>query len=156
VVVVLGEALTGFSEGDNALFSLSRETVLGGDPDGEGETEAVVAGSAIASEAAYRTAIADGTRRPDTLPGALLNTAIDADNFLSAGYDRAAPVVFASGDLVFAPLDRADGINVVRFAAADSLLASGYLWDENRQPDGLQAVHGGPARRQGSGRGLYL
>lgn len=133
VVVVLGEALTGFSDGDNALFALARETVLGGSPEEGEEAKTVVAGSAIASEAAYRAAIADGTRRPDTLPGALLNTAIDADSFLSAGYDRAAPVVFASGDLVFAPLGRADGTNVVRFAAADSLLASGYLWDENRR-----------------------
>jgi hypothetical protein len=133
VVVVMGEALTDFNEGDNALFALSRETVLGGDPEGEDDAEPVVAGAAIASEAEYREAIADGTRRPDTLPGALLNTAIDADNFLSAGYDRAAPVVFASGDLVFAPLARANGVNVVRFAAADNLLASGYLWAENRQ-----------------------
>src|SRR5690606_27661686 len=113
VVVVMGEALTDFNAGDNALFALARETVLGGDPDGEDEAKPVVAGAAIASDAAYRALIADGARRPDTLPGALLNTAIDADNFLSAGYDQASPVVFASGDLVFAPLSRVNGVNVV-------------------------------------------
>jgi len=31
------------------------------------------------------------------------------------------------------PLNRGDGINVVRFAAADALVASGYVWDENRR-----------------------
>lgn len=133
VVVVLGEAITGFSEGEQALFALARETVLGGEPAKEEAAAAIVGGAAITSEAQYRNAIADGTRRPDTLPGALLNTAIDADNFLSAGYDNAAPVVFASGDLIFAPLSRAQGVNVVRFAAADQLLASGYLWDQNRR-----------------------
>ncbi len=132
VVVVLGEAITGFTSGDSALFALARETVLGGDPDDD-ERKPVVPGAAITTEAAYRTAIADDTRRPDIMPGALLHTAIDADNFLSAGYDQSAPVVFAAGDLVFAPLSREAGINVVRFAAADTLLASGYLWAENRR-----------------------
>lgn len=132
VVVVLGEAMTLFTQGDNALFALSRETVLGGDPD-QDERKPVVPGAAIATEAAYRTAIADDTRRPDIMPGALLRTAIDADTYLSAGYDHSAPVVFAAGDLVFAPLSREAGINVVRFAAADQLLASGYLWAENRR-----------------------
>ncbi len=148
VVVVVGEAMAEFASGDNALFALSRETVLGGDPEAE-EVEAQVAGSAIASEADYRELIADGTRRPDTMPGALLNTAIDADSFLSAGYDRAAPVVFASGDLVFAPMARANGVNVVRFAAADRLLASGYLWDENRRQMAFKPFMVAQAARSG-------
>lgn len=148
VVVVVGEAMAEFATGDNALFALSRETVLGGDPEAE-EVEAQVAGSAIASEADYRELIADGTRRPDTMPGALLNTAIDADSFLSAGYDRAAPVVFASGDLVFAPMARANGVNVVRFAAADRLLASGYLWDENRRQMAFKPFMVAQAARSG-------
>ncbi len=134
VVVAIGEALTGVGEGDEAIFALQRETVLGGEPSGENdESLSVIAGEAITSESEYRDAIYDRARRPDHLPGALLNTAIDPDVFLSAGYDDAAPVVFAAGDLVFAPLNRADGSNVVRFADADSLLASGYIWEENRR-----------------------
>ncbi len=134
VVVMMGEAITGFTSGDDALFTLARETVLGGEPGSDDdERKSVVAGQAIADADAYRAAIADNTRRPDTLPGALLNTAVDENVFLSAGYDDAAPVVFAAGDLVFAPLGRAEGMNVVRFADADSLLASGYMWDENRR-----------------------
>lgn len=134
VVVAIGNALTAFNSGDNALFALERETVLGGEPakDDEEEKEGA-AGEAIASEADYLAAIADPHRSPDVLPGALLNTAIDADSFLSAGYDQAAPVVFAAGDLVFAPMGRADGTNVVRYAAADGLVASGYVWAENRR-----------------------
>ena len=135
VVVAVGNALTAFNRGDNALFSFQRETVLGGEPakdEEEGEPKDAE-GAAIASEADYLAAIADPARAPDVLPGALLNTAIDGDSFLSAGYDSAAPVVFASGDLVFAPVSRAAGTNVVRFAAADGLVASGYVWAENRR-----------------------
>ncbi|TIX50458.1 M14 metallopeptidase family protein [Alteraurantiacibacter aquimixticola] len=133
VVVVLGDAMAGFSDGDNALFALARETALGTDPTDEEGSERLVAGSEIGDEGDYREAIADPSRRPDILPGALLNTAIDRNVFLSAGYDDAAPVVFAAGDLIFAPLGRDAGHNVVRFADAGNLLASGYMWDENRR-----------------------
>ncbi len=132
VVVAVGMSMLDFSNGDDALFSARVETVLGGEPaSGDEDGPPMVAGSEIADEAEYRQLIADGSRRPDSLPGALLNTAVDADQFLSAGYDEAAPVVYASGDLVFAPLGRGDGVNVVRFAAADALVASGYVWEEN-------------------------
>jgi len=136
VLVVMGAALTSFTDGDNPLFALARETALGGEPakdDDEEEDGSQAAGAAIGSEAEYAAAIADPARSPDILPGALVNTAIDADNFLSAGYDQAAPIVFAAGDLVFAPLGRADGVNVIRFAAADRLVASGHVWAENRR-----------------------
>ena len=133
VVVAIGNALTAFNSGDNALFSLRRETVLGGEPAKDEEEKDGVAGEAIESDADYLAAIADPARSPDVLPGALLNTAIDADSFMSAGYDSAAPVVFAAGDLVFAPVNRSAGTNVVRYAAADRLVASGYVWAENRR-----------------------
>ena len=69
---------------------------------------------------------------PDTLPGALLNVVGDPNIFLSAGYDEGA-VVNATGSAIYTPLDRANGINAIRFASADTLLASGYVWGENQQ-----------------------
>ncbi|MXO71382.1 M14 family metallopeptidase [Alteraurantiacibacter buctensis] len=153
VVVAIGNALTAFNSGDNALFALQRETVLGGEPakDDEDEKDGA-AGEAIGSEADYLAAIADPHRSPDVLPGALLNTAIDADSFLSAGYDQAAPVVFAAGDLVFAPMGRADGTNVVRYAAAPDLVASGYVWAENRRQMAFKPF----MVAQGTGGGLAI
>lgn len=132
VLVAYGDAVASFASGDNALFSTSRETVLGGDPD-EDEAEDTVAGTAIEDEAEYREAIVDPGRRPDTLPGALLNTVVDGESFLAAGYDGNAPVVFADGSLILTPLSLSNGTNVVRYAAADELVASGYVWDENRR-----------------------
>lgn len=153
VAVLMGDALLGFNSGDNALFSTSRETVLGGEPSAdEDEDSSVVAGAEIADESAYRAAIKDSSRRPDTLPGALLNTAIDADNFLSAGYDDAPPVVFAAGDMVLTPLGRDDGANIVRFASSGSLVASGYVWDENRRQLAFKPF----MMAQGAGSGLAI
>ena len=156
VLVAMGEALLGFNSGDDALFTLARETVLGGEPakeeddeEDEDEDTSLVAGTAIESLADYRKQIADNGRLPDTLPGALIRTAIDADSFLSAGYDGAAPVVSADGNIVFAPLARDEGTNVVRYADAGSLLASGYVWDENRRQMAFKPYM--VAQRKGSG-----
>jgi hypothetical protein len=132
VLVAIGASLGSFASGDDALLAVKREAALGRtgkDEDSEGSvTEAVE----ITSDEEYREVIADQEALPDTLPGALLNTVADREHFLSAGYDQGA-VVLASGSQIYAPLDRADGTNVMRFAPADRLIASGYVWDENRR-----------------------
>ncbi|BDI60249.1 M14 family zinc carboxypeptidase [Qipengyuania nanhaisediminis] len=134
VLVAIGRSVTSFAGGDDPLIAVRREAALGRDPSeaGSNEDAPLAAGQEIASEAEYREAIADRAALPDTLPGALLRTVADPEHFLSAGYDSGA-VVLASGSQIFAPLDRARGVNVLRFEAADRLVASGYVWDENRR-----------------------
>ncbi|MEM8723945.1 MAG: M14 family metallopeptidase [Pseudomonadota bacterium] len=135
VLVAVSDSLTTFSKGESPLLSVKREAALGRVPDGgeEGDSgPALAEAQEITSEDEYREAIQDQEALPDTLPGALLNTVSDREHFLSAGYDDGA-VVLASGSQIFTPLDRADGTNVLRFAASDALIASGYVWDENRR-----------------------
>lgn len=135
VLVAVGSSLGAFSSGKSPLLSVTREAALGRTPsegDGDGEEESLVEAQEITSEDEYREAIRDQEALPDTLPGALLNTVADRDHYLSAGYDNGA-VVLASGSQIFTPIDRANGINVLRFAAADNLIASGYVWDENKR-----------------------
>ncbi len=135
-VIIIGAAMTGFLEGDDALFATRNETALGKEPeeDAEDDKEAKgpVAGSEIADAAEYRETIENPTGLPDTLPGALLNTDVDTDHYLSSGYES-GPVVSADGDLVLQPLNAKDGVNVIRFAGPAELVASGYVWDENRR-----------------------
>ncbi|WP_338244044.1 M14 family metallopeptidase [Aurantiacibacter hainanensis] len=133
VLVAYGSTLGTFARGDDALFATRAEVVLGGDPEGDEEEGDAAPGTAIESLEDYREAIVDPSRRPDTLPGALLNTEVDEEHFLAAGYDAAPPTVFADGSLILTPLALTDGTNVVRYAAADELVASGYVWDENRR-----------------------
>jgi hypothetical protein len=40
--------------------------------------------------------------------------------------------VMVQGAAIFSPLRLDQGTNVLRFAAAEDLVASGYLWEENR------------------------
>ncbi|MFU7529249.1 M14 family zinc carboxypeptidase [Qipengyuania sp. ASV99] len=152
VLVAIEGSLTTFAEGDNPLISVQREAALGREPESEDEGQtALREATEITSEEAYRAAIADQAALPDTLPGALLNTVADREHFLSAGYDGGA-VVLASGSQIFTPLSRADGANVLRFEVAERLIASGYVWDENRRQLAFKPY----LMAQPSGRGLTI
>lgn len=152
VLVAVGESLEAFSSGDNPLLAVKREAALGREPSAAGgDKGSLAAAREITSDAEYREAIKDEQALPDTLPGALLNTVADPDHFLSAGYDDGA-VVLATGTQIFTPLDRAQGMNVLRFAAPGKLIASGYVWDENRR----QLAYKPYLMAQPQGRGLVI
>lgn len=153
VLVAIGDSLETFSSGDTPLLSVKREAALGREPDdADDDAESDLAEAVeIASDAEYREVIKDQQALPDTLPGALLNVVAQRDHFLSAGYDDGA-VVLATGTQIFTPLDRAKGVNVLRFAAPDDLIASGYVWEENRR----QLAYKPYLMTQRQGRGLVI
>lgn len=153
VLVAVGDSLETFSSGDAPMLAVKREAALGREPGaGDKDKDASLAEAAeIASDAEYREAIKDQQALPDTLPGALLNVVAERDHFLSAGYDDGA-VVLATGTQIFTPLGRDDGINVLRFAAPANLIASGYVWDENRR----QLAYKPYLMAQRQGRGLVI
>lgn len=152
VLVAIGDSLETFSSGDNPLLAVRREAALGRDP-GEADEEKgeLAEGTEIASDTAYRETIKDQAALPDTLPGALLNVVGEPDHFLSAGYDDGA-VVLATGTQIFTPVGRDKGVNVMRFAAPGNLIASGYVWDENRR----QLAYKPYLMAQQHGRGLVI
>jgi len=134
VLVAVGRSLDTFAKGERAMLAVTREAALGrdlSDPEGENDA-ALVAASEIESEEEYRASIQNERALPDSLPGALLNVVADTNSFLSAGYDGGG-VVNADGSSVYTPLSRVNGINAVRFAGADDLVASGYVWSENQR-----------------------
>lgn len=153
VLVAIGDSLETFSGGDSPMLAVKREAALGRDPGAGGKDKDAGLAEAveIASDAEYREAIKDQQALPDTLPGALLNVVAERDHFLSAGYDGGG-VVLATGTQIFTPLDRADGVNVLRFAAPGNLIASGYVWDENRR----QLAYKPYLMAQRQGRGLVI
>src|SRR6056297_2106105 len=73
-----------------------------------------------------------GDRVPDGVSGALVNTEVSADHWLSAGVASSVPAL-VRGNRVFSPLPREKGDTVARFAGPEELLASGFLWEENRK-----------------------
>ena len=80
----------------------------------------------------YLKAIRPTSQLPDDLPGAILRARTDPDHWLTAGV---APTVYSmvEGRAIFTPIKLDKGVNAAVFPAAQDLLASGHLWEENRK-----------------------
>ncbi len=94
--------------------------------------KARVPGQALSSSADYDRLVHGGERGPDGVAGVLATAEIDPEHWLSAGVAPRLNFLVRGGD-IYSPLKRDEGTNVARFASADTLLASGQLWAENRR-----------------------
>lgn len=130
VLIAIGSSVASLASDDVGLLSTKLEfaaTDAGPKGDDEG---ARVPGVNFASEEEYQAHIANPRSRPEDIPGVLVKAIADPNHWLSAGYDEATALV--TGRNIYRPLNASDGTNVFRFAAADEMLQSGYLWEENR------------------------
>lgn len=69
---------------------------------------------------------------PDSIPGILANVTVDPEHWLAAGLADQLNVLVRGGD-IYSPIRLNNGANVISFNGADDVLASGYLWEENRK-----------------------
>jgi len=69
---------------------------------------------------------------PDTIPGVLVKASVDSDHWLASGVNDTLNVLVRGSD-IYTPTKLNTGYNVSWFNAADDLLASGHLWEENRK-----------------------
>ncbi|MEL7108167.1 MAG: M14 family zinc carboxypeptidase [Pseudomonadota bacterium] len=130
VLIAIGATVGEMASKDVGLLSTKLEQATqDGDAAEQGDSDRA-AGVNLDSEEAYESLIGEGQARPEDVPGVLVKTIADPDHWLSAGYDEATALV--SGRSIYTPLNAADGTNVFRFADAESMLLSGYLWEENR------------------------
>ena len=74
----------------------------------------------------------DDPRWPDRVPGALMKAEIFPEHWLAFG-SHPTTHVFVTGNMFFAPPDPEKGRSVVRFAAAEGILASGFCFPETKQ-----------------------
>jgi len=93
---------------------------------------------------------------PFDVPGAILRTEMDPETWLAAGYDSELPVLVDSRRLYLAPEGPPDsGQRVVaRYAEADALRLSGFIWPESaeRLPGAVFAYE----ERIGDGRVILM
>lgn len=130
VLVAIATGVSELANEEVGLMSTKLElAATDGEPAGAGEGSRAP-GINFASLAEYEEHIHDHRARPEDIPGVLVRTVADTDHWMASGYDGATALV--TGREIYRPLNAADGTNVFRFEGADSLLASGYLWDENR------------------------
>jgi hypothetical protein len=90
------------------------------------------AGTLIATDADYEKAIRATTELPDSAPGAIVRARIRPDFWLTNGVAESVNAM-VEGRAIYTPVKADKGVNAVYFDAPDKLLASGYLWSENRK-----------------------
>ncbi len=145
-VVALGAGATGFlADTRTGLLSLAQENLV--KPPGVPEAKPAVAASAgpstapadsrvpgklIAKQEEFDRAIQADTEQPDDVAGVILRATVDQEQWISAGLPATVYAV-VSGRAIYSPIKLDKGINAAVFAAPDQLLASGYLWEENRK-----------------------
>ncbi|HKI20859.1 MAG TPA: hypothetical protein VKA15_23405, partial [Isosphaeraceae bacterium] len=94
--------------------------------------DARVPGKLLASEADFEKAIQPDTDQPDLLHGVLLRAKVDPEHWSTAGAPDTVNVL-VQGRSIFTPIKMDKGINAAYYAGPDQLLASGYMWEQNRK-----------------------
>ncbi len=136
VLISLGNATRFLADPDVDLIAIRREKAVveveedeKGDEDSE---EATVDGQYLTELEEYEEQIVPLDDDPDAVAGVLVRADVDQEHWLTAGV---APVVnvLVRGSDVYTPIRLNDGFNVARFQGPNDLLASGYIWEENRR-----------------------
>ncbi len=91
-----------------------------------------VPGKILAKEEDYLKAIQPDSEPPDQQPGVIARARTDPDHWLTAGVAPTVNAVLA-GRSIFTPIKLDKGVNAALFLGPDQLLASGYMWEENRK-----------------------
>jgi hypothetical protein len=161
VLIGLGTANRFLADPSVDLISIRREDAVveqaddakaSGEQADEGEEpKPTVAGSYLAIADDYATAIRPESQSPDWQDGVIARADVDPDHWLGAGVAPTINVLFLGTD-IYTPITLDKGLNVARFQAADTLLASGYMWEENRK----QAAFKPFAAVQNAGAGFVV
>ena len=91
-----------------------------------------VPGKLFTSDTDFAKAIQPDREPPDTVPGVLVRARIDGEQWMADGMGESV-CALVQGRAIYSPIKIDKGVNAVYFEAPDKLLASGYLWAENRK-----------------------
>jgi hypothetical protein len=138
---------------ENAVIEAAKDSAGAGSKiakDGK-SADATVKGSYLADDAAYQASITPAKDQPDSVAGVLVKANVDPDHWLGAGVASNLNVLVRGSD-IYTPLKADKGVNVAVFHGADDLLASGYIWEQNRK----QLAYKPFVVAQASGRGYVI
>ena len=90
------------------------------------------AGKIFATEADYDKAVLPASEAPDTVPGAIVRGKVDQEYWATAGVPPAVYAMY-TGRAIYSPLTADKGVNAVTYEGPENVLASGYMWDENKK-----------------------
>ncbi len=148
-LIGIGEAVSYLAS--SGLLDSKRENQPTAEKDSEKKDDKPPA-MILATEEDYLKAIEPPEERPDAVPGVVVRAKLDSEHWLNAGLGKTVHAV-VNGRSIFTPLTLDKGQNPAILEEASKLVASGYLWEENRkqlafkpltlvQPHGLGLVVG--------------
>jgi hypothetical protein len=91
-----------------------------------------VPGKLLANEEEYLKAIQPENEAPDAVVGVMAKARLDSDHWMTEGLPETVPAL-VGGRTIFTPVKQDKGVNAAVFVGADKLVASGYMWEENRK-----------------------
>ena len=98
----------------------------------EAAAEPRVPGKLLTSEEDYLKEIQPERELPDRTLGVMVRARLDPDHWITAGLGDTV-VAMVTGRAIYSPIKLDRGVNAAVFLGPDQLLASGYLWEENRK-----------------------
>ena len=91
-----------------------------------------IPGKLFTTEQDFDKAIQPDAELPDSLHGVLIRAKVNPEQWVTAGVPDTVTVL-ATGRAIFTPIKLDKGVNAVYFAGPEQLLASGYMWEQNRK-----------------------
>lgn len=136
VLITLGSATKFAADHTVALLDVKRERAFKDSDDkssdDKSKEESMVDGKLFTSKDDLVSASENSKEKPDYVAGVLANIEVDQEHWLTAGVNKSL-VAIAAGNDIYTPIKLASGKNLAWFNAADNVLASGYLWEENKK-----------------------
>ena len=157
VLITLGRATQFAAEHDIALLDVKRERAFKekaddkSKPAKELEGESMVDGQLFTTKDELVSASENTKESPDFVAGVLANIEVDQEHWLTAGVHENLTAI-AYGSDIYAPIKLASGKNLAWFSDAENVLASGYLWAENKK----QLAYKPYLIHQPMGRGMVI
>ena len=130
VLVTLGNA-SGWAV-EAGLLDTKLERAIPKEGVEEPQEDNIIDGQAITSKDQFMTEVQAHGVDPDWVSGALVYADVDKDHWLAAGVKKQLISLF-NGNTILAPIDIDKGRNIAWFSDRDTLLASGFLWQETMQ-----------------------
>jgi len=157
VLITLGNATQFAAEHDVALIDVKRERAFKSKDDDKSKAakevkgESMVEGRLLSSKDELITASENPKENPDFVAGVLANIEVDQEHWLTAGvHDKLTAMAY--GNDIYTPIKLASGKNLAWFTDAENVLASGYLWEENKK----QLAYKPYLIHQPMGRGMVI
>lgn len=138
VLITLGSATQFATEHDIALLDVKRERAYKENKSGKSKTskeankESMVDGQLLKDKAELVSVSENSKDKPDFVAGVLANINVDQEHWLTAGVNEKLTAIVLGND-IYTPIKLASGKNIAWFTDAENVLASGYLWAENKK-----------------------